>query len=180
MKRIAAVALIAAAAVFAPRTAHAQQSVVTCESVNGQRNFCQVGNVAGVSLRHELSMSPCVQGRTWGTTRDGVWVSGGCRAEFNVTQYNNGYGSGRYGTTNGTYDNTYGNNRYNRRYGQATATPANLCRRAVRSQLGNVNVEAWQTNGSANNPRYAWRASNGQSGTCRLDRNGNVSLRYSR
>jgi hypothetical protein len=182
MKKIAALAMIAAAAALAPRAAHAQQTVVTCESINGQRQMCGVGNASSVTLRHQLSGSACVQGQSWGVARNAVWVSRGCRAEFNVTQYSTGYGSGRYGNNpygNNTYDNRY-NNRYNRYGNNETASAAALCRRAVRSQIGNVNVNAWQTNGSANNPRFAWRASNGQSGTCRVDRNGNVSLRYSR
>ncbi|MFN2240619.1 MAG: DUF3011 domain-containing protein, partial [Thermoanaerobaculia bacterium] len=28
--------------------------------------------------------SPCVRNQTWGEDRDGIWVDGGCRAEFAV------------------------------------------------------------------------------------------------
>ena len=38
----------------------------------------------GVQLIRTLSDSACVQGRTWGWDRSGVWVDRGCRAEFSV------------------------------------------------------------------------------------------------
>ena len=36
----------------------------------------------GVQLVRQLSSSPCVQGRSWGYGRNGIWVAQGCRAEF--------------------------------------------------------------------------------------------------
>jgi hypothetical protein len=33
-------------------------------------------------LSRQLSDSACIQGKTWGWDRKGVWVSDGCRAEF--------------------------------------------------------------------------------------------------
>jgi hypothetical protein len=46
--------------------------------------------------------SPCVQGKTWGYDRNGIWVDGGCRADFEVGR---GAGSGNYAANRltGTY-----------------------------------------------------------------------------
>lgn len=38
----------------------------------------------GVVLVNQLSRSGCWEGSTWGWDRGGIWVSGGCRAEFRV------------------------------------------------------------------------------------------------
>lgn len=53
-----------------------------CESSNGRQNFCNVDTRWGVRITRQLSDSACIEGRTWGRARDGVWVSQGCRAEF--------------------------------------------------------------------------------------------------
>jgi hypothetical protein len=37
-----------------------------------------------MSLTREISRGKCVINQTWGTDRNGVWVSNGCRAEFAV------------------------------------------------------------------------------------------------
>jgi hypothetical protein len=37
-----------------------------------------------VQLLRTLSDSACIEGRTWGWDRNGVWVDRGCRAEFSV------------------------------------------------------------------------------------------------
>lgn len=70
---------------FAPR--------VTCESHDGDSRFCNMDTRNGVVLVRQLSRASCVQGRSWGWDRRGVWVSDGCRAEFTSGQ-GQGYGSG--------------------------------------------------------------------------------------
>ena len=35
-------------------------------------------------MRRQISRDSCIEGRSWGVTRDRVWVSRGCRAEFSV------------------------------------------------------------------------------------------------
>ncbi|WP_454830566.1 DUF3011 domain-containing protein [Pseudoxanthomonas wuyuanensis] len=52
-----------------------------CESDSGRTRYCQVDG-RRVTLQRQLSSSPCIEGRTWGTDRYGVWVSHGCRGEF--------------------------------------------------------------------------------------------------
>lgn len=84
----------------------------TCESRDGRQNYCAVNGGGRVRLNRQISDSRCDEGRTWGQDRRGVWVSGGCRAEFVTTGYGggnwngqgNGYGGGqsfRCESTNG-------------------------------------------------------------------------------
>lgn len=80
--------------------------VLRCESSEGRGRQCPVDPRGGVRLVRQLSRSPCVEGRSWGVDRRGVWVSQGCRAEFEVGyRGNRGYGWGR----DGGYDDRYGN-----------------------------------------------------------------------
>ncbi len=55
-----------------------------CASVDGRRNYCRAPVQRGVTLSRQLSRSACVEGRSWGWDRGGVWVGQGCRAEFRV------------------------------------------------------------------------------------------------
>lgn len=71
--------------------------VVRCESRNGDVRYCDT-NGARAELIRQLSSSPCVRGRSWGSDRRGVWVSQGCRADFRLDRYGNG---GGYGYGNG-------------------------------------------------------------------------------
>ena len=56
--------------------------VFRCESNDGRTRECAANTRAGVQLVRQLSRSACIQGRTWGYGRNGIWVSDGCRAEF--------------------------------------------------------------------------------------------------
>ena len=58
--------------------------LLVCESIRGQRDFCPVNTVYGVEMRRQISRNPCIEGRTWGYTRNAIWVDEGCRAEFLV------------------------------------------------------------------------------------------------
>jgi hypothetical protein len=60
------------------------QQIVTCSSNDGRRNWCDVGGRRDIRLSRQISGSACIQDRTWGTDRRGIWVDGGCRAEFSV------------------------------------------------------------------------------------------------
>jgi hypothetical protein len=55
-----------------------------CESSDSRTHYCNVDTRYGVNLVHQLSRSSCIEGRSWGVSRDSVWVSRGCRAEFAV------------------------------------------------------------------------------------------------
>jgi len=58
--------------------------VVRCESFDPRVVRCNVDTRGGVQLLTQLSSNLCEQRRSWGWDRDGIWVSGGCRADFRV------------------------------------------------------------------------------------------------
>lgn len=53
-----------------------------CGSEDGRWKHCSVDTRAGVELVRQLSRSQCIRGQSWGIDRSGIWVNGGCRAEF--------------------------------------------------------------------------------------------------
>jgi hypothetical protein len=55
---------------------------VTCQSQREREQFCPAPIDREVRVTRQLSDTPCVQGRNWNWTRDGVRVWSGCRAEF--------------------------------------------------------------------------------------------------
>jgi hypothetical protein len=59
---------------------------VRCASEGYTYNMCQVdtGRGSRVRLVQQISKTRCVEGRTWGWNRAGVWVDGGCEAIFTV------------------------------------------------------------------------------------------------
>lgn len=63
-----------------------QAIAVRCESQGYGYNMCQVdtGRGGNVRIRRQISKTPCVEGRSWGWNRAGVWVDQGCAAEFVV------------------------------------------------------------------------------------------------
>lgn len=73
--------------------------VFTCESHDRRQEYCDVDARGGVVLVNQLSRTACVEGRTWGWDGRGVWVSGGCRAEFALVR-----GRGRGRDWGGGYD----------------------------------------------------------------------------
>lgn len=59
--------------------------VISCESRNYQNEFCAADdNVVGATVVRQRSSTPCVQGRNWGWRANGIWVSGGCDADFEI------------------------------------------------------------------------------------------------
>jgi hypothetical protein len=62
----------------------AAQNFIKCESNNGRRNYCGNYDPDQVRFERQISGSPCVQGRSWGVDRRGLWVDNGCRAFFRV------------------------------------------------------------------------------------------------
>ncbi|HVF65373.1 MAG TPA: DUF3011 domain-containing protein [Casimicrobiaceae bacterium] len=57
---------------------------VVCESREYQYNLCPTGRVRDAQLVRQISQAPCIQGQTWGVTREGIWVDRGCEAEFRI------------------------------------------------------------------------------------------------
>jgi len=58
--------------------------LVTCSSRSFRYNVCDTGPITGAQLVTQISQSPCIRGRTWGTTRTGIWVDQGCSATFRI------------------------------------------------------------------------------------------------
>src|ERR1700684_4711912 len=59
------------------------QNLVTCESNNGKRNFCPIGDPRqSVQMVRQMSNTACVQGQTWGNDNRGVWGGRGWRGRF--------------------------------------------------------------------------------------------------
>lgn len=61
---------------------HASPERFLCESTQGGPRFCASAGRGDVRLVRQVSRAPCVEGRSWGRERGGVWVDQGCRAEF--------------------------------------------------------------------------------------------------
>jgi hypothetical protein len=59
---------------------------ITCGSPQYNYAFCQVdtGRGSSVVLERQTSDARCVEGRTWGWNRGGVWVDKGCSGVFVV------------------------------------------------------------------------------------------------
>jgi hypothetical protein len=57
---------------------------VYCESGDMRRHWCSEGIGRQVTMIRQRSTTACVQGRTWGVDRAGIWVDRGCRADFEV------------------------------------------------------------------------------------------------
>jgi hypothetical protein len=98
-------AILAAISLTAPALAE----TVTCESVNGRERFCPANTRGGVHLSSQFSREGCYQGDTWGYDRGGIWVSGGCRAQFQ-TGYSgsNWHGDNNYYHGNGRHESNDG------------------------------------------------------------------------
>ncbi|MEO7476784.1 MAG: DUF3011 domain-containing protein, partial [Gemmatimonadales bacterium] len=57
---------------------------VTCESNGGERTECTIRTGGQVRLTRQLSSTACVRNSTWGAGYAVLWVTKGCRAEFEV------------------------------------------------------------------------------------------------
>lgn len=57
---------------------------VTCESKGGERTECRIRTGGQVRLVRQLSSAACTTNSTWGTGSGVIWVTKGCRAEFEV------------------------------------------------------------------------------------------------
>ena len=76
--------------------------VIRCESNDGRTRECST-NGGRVVLERQHSRTACIEGRTWGYGRNGIWVSQGCRADFRVVGYGGGYDDGPYGNQGNGY-----------------------------------------------------------------------------
>ena len=70
--------------------------VINCSSNDGRYSRCFARTEGEVSLRKQISSTPCVLRRNWGYDGNGVWVDNGCRGEFVVGRGGPGSGWGAY------------------------------------------------------------------------------------
>ncbi|HVF34023.1 MAG TPA: DUF3011 domain-containing protein [Candidatus Saccharimonadia bacterium] len=103
-------------AIAAPALAPAQERI-HCSSREFRDNYCPADTRAGVEIIRQTSRAPCEEGRSWGYDRRGVWVTGGCEAEFLVGARRR-YDDGRlYDDARRYDDRRYDDRRYDdRRY----------------------------------------------------------------
>src|SRR6185369_14708236 len=64
---------------------NSSRQIVSCESQDNRTVYCDMDTSYGIRLYRQISSSACIEGRTWGQSRRGVWVSNGCRAQFALT-----------------------------------------------------------------------------------------------
>jgi hypothetical protein len=91
-KKVAGFGIVALAALAAMGAAPAFDRQVRLESKDGRRAYYRTtldGNDR-VRLIRRLSDRPCIEGRTWGYNRSGVWVDDGCRAVFEIDNRSGG------------------------------------------------------------------------------------------
>lgn len=173
--KLAAAAIAATAlGALAPSQAAAQPAAtVTCESRDGDRTWCWATDTSrGVQLVEQMSDSRCVQGRTWGYTRERIWVSNGCRGRFRIAadgarDSNDGW------LRNRDRDRDNGGWLGNRGSSRSLENAERVCERAVqrRYDLNSRQVSVGESRRQGNRVRMEWRA-RGTSGVCVFDRRG--------
>jgi hypothetical protein len=58
---------------------------ITCESIRDRHQTCPArGRITSARLTRQLSGNACTEGRSWGWNDRSLWVSRGCRGEFEV------------------------------------------------------------------------------------------------
>ena len=60
------------------------RELVSCESRDYRYRYCKASTRGGVRLAKKLSEAACIEGRTWGYDRGGIWVDDGCAGRFEV------------------------------------------------------------------------------------------------
>lgn len=107
LARLSALALLSTLALLAttpearaqdPR-ASALDGRLICESRDGREQYCPAQIGGSVRVLRELSRTPCVEGDTWRWNPRGIYVRGGCRAEFAFRGdgWSGGSGGGNWG-----------------------------------------------------------------------------------
>jgi hypothetical protein len=158
----------AALLMMASITMPALAETITCESRDGRERFCPANTRGGVYLSAQLSREGCYQGDTWGHDRNGIWVSGGCRAQFQT-----GYGGNNWHQSNDYYSDR---NRHSSNDGAKTAV-------AIGAILGAVAIAAAASNkgksGPSSSSGYSYQASYDKGCTAgRSDRRAGRSMEY--
>ena len=130
---------------------------IRCESRDDRRKYCEAANIDpdSVTMDRKLSQVNCHRDQNWGADSRGIWVDKGCRAEFGYVRSSGGHGGG-----GGASESSMRDACINRAAREWSVTTANLeITHAERQQNGGYrfNVQSKRT-----------------SGTCMVDRSGNV------
>jgi len=73
--------LLLASLVLAPSAAFAER--MRCASIDYKYTMCRTDREPRrVRIARRYSKRPCIEGRTWGYNRRGIWVNDGCDADF--------------------------------------------------------------------------------------------------
>ena len=67
---------------------------ISCASQSASRQECEVPGATRVRLARQISANPCVLNQSYGIGFGHIWVSNGCRGEFDVTVGGPGDGTG--------------------------------------------------------------------------------------
>ena len=127
---------------------------ITCESKEARRNECAIPLNYQARLVRTVSTSPCIENRSWGTTERVIWVTAGCRGEFELsarptTPVDPGFGVG--GTRRITCGSPVGNQVQCKTLGYATNVrlvrdlSGNRCRQ--NSNWGHTDSFIWTNKG---------------------------------
>jgi hypothetical protein len=135
-----------------------KSGTIRCESHDDRRKYCEVANIDpnSVTMDRKLSQANCYRGQTWDADSRGIWVDKGCRAEFGYARRSGGHGGGGGGASESSMRDAC----INRAAREWSVTTSNLeITHAERQQNGGYrfNVQSKRT-----------------SGTCMVDRSGNV------
>jgi len=88
---------IGQAAYSSPAPLPQQAQFISCSSNDMKRKFCAADVSGGVQLVKQRSEAPCVLNQTWGYSNDrGIWVDRGCRADFQVGNFDSGGADNSY------------------------------------------------------------------------------------
>jgi hypothetical protein len=135
---------------------YGRQSIY-CASDDGRRRTCPVNTGGVVRLVTQKSGSACVQGRSWGFTRNSIWVDRGCRADFEVGR---GRGDGAYGRDNDRRDNIGGYGNVNRPNGRVSYSGPIMNRHSEKAldvteqgMQDGANIQQWSY---ADQPNQNW------------------------
>jgi len=89
---------------------------ITCESRDGNYRECRTNFRGTARLSRQLSSSSCTAGRDWGSRPGQIWVTNGCRAEFEDS-YSGGGNSSNYSVTCASENSRHRTCAWDRRYG---------------------------------------------------------------
>lgn len=124
-------------------------STIRCESDDRRTRHCDIDTRGGVRIARQLSDAPCVEGRSWGYDRGGVWVSQGCRAEF-VVGAGGGYRPGDrpgYGNDRGQIVRCESQDRHQRRCNASVRRGVDIVRQLSRTRCVQGQNWGWDRGG---------------------------------